>query len=173
MKTWSFSNLRIVKRNKTYVFSLGSWFDQSLVARRQEDYAYRAETKLEFEPSTYQQGAGLVTYYNRYKFHAVILSHGVNGGRVLQVMSCAGDFPGGGLELSEETIPIGDGPVELAVEVDGHAQQFFWRQSGDWELVGPVLNAALISDEGPPGEHQSFTGAFVGMVAYDVTAQRM
>jgi xylan 1,4-beta-xylosidase len=37
--------------------------------------------------------------------------------------------------------------------------------------VGPTLDASLISDEGGRGEHASFTGAFVGMVAHDLTGQ--
>ena len=50
--------------------SIGSWFEQALVARRQEHFAYRAETTLDaFDPDTYQQAAGLATYYNRHKFH--------------------------------------------------------------------------------------------------------
>jgi xylan 1,4-beta-xylosidase len=32
-----------------------------------------------------------------------------------------------------------------------------------------VLNAAVLSDEGGRGEQSSFTGAFVGMVAFDTT----
>ena len=61
------------------------------------------------------------------------------------------------------------GLVELRVEVDHATQQFFWRQEGDWRPIGPALNAAVISDEGGRGEHASFTGAFVGMVAFDVS----
>ena len=52
--------------------SLGSWFEQSLVARRQEHHAYTAHTRVAFDPDTYQQAAGLVTYYNRHKFHALL-----------------------------------------------------------------------------------------------------
>src|SRR6185436_5872426 len=48
--------------------SIGSWFEQSLVARRQEDFAFRAETRVAFDPVTYQQVAGLTYYYNRFKF---------------------------------------------------------------------------------------------------------
>ena len=33
--------------------------------------------------------------------------------------------------------------------------------------VGPVLDASILSDEGGGGEHGSFTGAFVGMAAFD------
>ncbi len=51
-------------------------------------------------------------------------------------------------------------------------QQFYWRQAGsDWQPLGDALDASLISDEGPPGEHVSFAGAFVGMLAYDVMGQ--
>ncbi|NRA99299.1 MAG: glycoside hydrolase family 43 protein [Rhodobacteraceae bacterium] len=152
--------------------SLGSWFDQALVARRQEHAAYHAETQLEFAPDTYQQGAGLTTYYNRYKFHAGILTLDPQLGRVLQVMSCVDDYPKAQLALIGEPIPIEDGPVDLAVEVAGTKQQFFWKQGGAWHPIGGVLSAAPISDEGAPGEHQSFTGAFVGMVAFDTTGRR-
>ncbi|MCB1331818.1 MAG: glycoside hydrolase 43 family protein, partial [Maritimibacter sp.] len=69
-------------------------------------------------------------------------------------------------------IPIADGPVELGVRVDHATQQFFWRQGDDdWHAIGPKLNAAVISDEGGRGEHGSFTGAFVGMVAFDTSGQ--
>jgi xylan 1,4-beta-xylosidase len=30
--------------------SIGSWFEQSLVARRQENFAFRSETSLDFRP---------------------------------------------------------------------------------------------------------------------------
>jgi xylan 1,4-beta-xylosidase len=58
---------------------------------------------------------------------------------------------------------------ELAVAVHGAVQQFWWRQGGDWQRSGTVPDASVISDEGGQGEHASFTGAFVGMVAFDVT----
>ena len=149
--------------------SLGSWFEQALVARRQESHNYRAETTVAFDPLTYQQGAGLTTYYNRYKFHAACVTR-ENDGPALRILSCIGDFPSGGLTLSDPQ-PIAAGPVDLAVEVTGATQQFFWRQARDWQALGNVLDAAVISDEGAPGEHQSFTGAFVGMVAFDQTGQ--
>ena len=34
---------------------------------------------------------------------------------------------------------------------------------------GPPLDASIVSDEAGGGEHRSFTGAFVGMVAFDVS----
>ena len=151
--------------------SLGSWFEQALVARRQEHHSYVAETTLtNFTPWTYQQAAGLTTYYNRHKFHALLVTDEPGQGRVLTIMSCPGNWPDCALTYPlEAPVPIGDGPVELRVTVDGADQQFAWRQGKDWNDIGPALDASVISDEGGRGEHASFTGAFVGMVAFDTS----
>lgn len=152
--------------------SIGSWFEQSLVARRQEEFVYTAETAVEFTPDTYQQAAGLTTYYNRSKFHAALVTHEPGTGRVLTLISCPGDWPEGALTFPADPVPLADGPVDLRVTVDHARQQFWWRQgAGDWRALGPVLDASVISDEGGRGEHASFTGAFVGMVAMDITGQ--
>jgi xylan 1,4-beta-xylosidase len=151
--------------------SLGSWFEQALVARRQEHRRYSAETTLEFTPDTYQQAAGLVTYYNRHKFHAALLTHEPGMGRALVLMSCPGDWPENRLSHPGAPVPLAPGPVHLRVKVDGAAQRFHWRQSGDWAPLGPALDASVISDEGGRGEHASFTGAFVGLVAFDTSGR--
>lgn len=152
--------------------SLGSWFEQSLVARRQEHFAYRAETRVSFEPETYQQAAGLTTYYNRSKFYALMVTHEPNSGRALTLIACPGDWPEGRLVFPlQKPVALTPGPVDLAVSVDHARQQFWYRQGGDWLAVGPQLDASVISDEGGRGEHASFTGAFVGMVAFDITGQ--
>jgi len=153
--------------------SIGSWFEQALVARRQEHLSYDAETVVECAPKTYQQAAGLTTYYNRFKFHSAMISHEAGMGRVLTILSCPGNWPGAGLVYPIAPQPIAAGPVMLKVEVRGAAQQFYWKQAGDWAALGPILDASVISDEGGVGEHASFTGAFVGMVAFDVTGQAM
>lgn len=153
--------------------SIGSWFEQALVARRQEDRRYRAETRLAaFAPDTYQQAAGLVTYYNRSKFHFLAVSWDAALGRSLSILSCPGDWPEGRLAFPlEAPLPVPDGPLDLAVEVDGARQRFLWRADGDWRVLGPQLDASLISDEAGRGEHGSFTGAFVGMMAFDTSGR--
>lgn len=62
---------------------------------------------------------------------------------------------------------LADGPVRVDVAV-GHASQQF---AVNGNAVGSVLDASMISDEGGRGEHASFTGAFAGLVAYDLTGQ--
>ncbi|MDT1985938.1 MAG: glycoside hydrolase family 43 protein [Planktomarina sp.] len=153
--------------------SLGSWFEQALVARRQTDFCYFAETTLAtFNPDNYQQAAGLTTYYNRHKFHALVVSYEAGVGRVLSLISCNGDYPEGALEMP--LVPrsrLVSGPVDLRVDVDHASQQFFYRQGGDWIAIGPPRDASLISDEAGRGEHASFTGAFIGMVAFDTSGK--
>lgn len=152
--------------------SMGSWFEQSLVARRQEHANYTAETTLEFDPQLYQQAAGLTTYYNRFKFHALVVTHEPGSGRCLQILSCPGDYPDGALSLPlSELIAIPEGAISLKVAVTEKTQQFFYRMDSDWQAIGPTLDASCISDEGGRGEHASFTGAFCGMVAFDLTGK--
>ncbi|MFZ1679885.1 MAG: glycoside hydrolase family 43 protein [Rhizobiaceae bacterium] len=151
--------------------SIGSWFEQALVARRQQHLRYAAETEVEFEPATYQQCAGLTTYYNRFKFHALMLTHEPGLGRALTIQSVPGDYPDGTMRFPMgRPAPVPEGTLRLRVEVDRHRQQFFWCRPGDdWQAIGPELDASVISDEGGRGEHGSFTGAFVGMAAFDLT----
>ena len=159
-------HLRLVARK-----SIGSWFEQALVARRQEHFVYRAETELDFRPQSFQQAAGIAAYYNRHKFHFLALTWRENLGRVLTILSCEADYPDGNLSfpLAEPVLLDRDGPVRLAVAVEREKLQFSFAKAGEWRNVGPVLDASLLSDEAGRGEHGSFTGAFVGMAAFDTS----
>ena len=154
--------------------SIGSWFEQALVARRQEHHRFRAETVIEFDPENYQQVAGLTHYYNRYKFHALGVTWHETLGHCLTILSCPGTYPSGALTFpAGEGISIPKGPLHLAVEVNDNDLQFFWKHhlAEDWQPIGPVLDGGVVSDEGGVGEHGSFTGAFVGMFAFDITGE--
>lgn len=166
--TFTGEALRLIGRE-----SIGSFFEQSLVARRQEDFAFRAETTLAaFAPSTYQQSAGLTLYYNRHKFHYLSVSwDDALQGRVLTIMSCPGDWPDGRMSFPlAEPVPLpASGALRLAAEVNGTVLQFHADTGSGWQPVGPVLDASIVSDEAGRGEHGSFTGAFVGMLAFDTS----
>ncbi len=151
--------------------SVGSWFEQALVARRQEHFRFRAETSVDFAPESFQQAAGLVLYYNRHKFHMLAVTHDALLGRVLTVMSCLGDWPDGRLSFAlDAPIPLpADGPVRLAADVDHASLKFSYDSGSGWEMLSPELDASIVSDEAGRGEHGSFTGAFVGMIAFDTS----
>ncbi len=156
--------LRLIGRE-----SIGSWFEQALIARRQEEANIDASTTVQADPPNFQRAAGMVHYYNRHKFHAAWVTRDAKGALVLQQVSCAGDVAEA-LTFGA-SVPIAGGPITISAEVRGAALQFFWQQQGARQAFGPALDAALISDEGGAGEHASFTGAFIGMFAMDLTGQ--
>ncbi|MBL4892213.1 MAG: hypothetical protein JKX91_10395 [Rhizobiaceae bacterium] len=47
------------------------------------------------------------------------------------------------------------------------------KSDDDWIAIGQQLDASLISDEAGRGAHGSFTGAFIGMMAFDITGQKL
>ena len=135
--------------------------------------SFEPETELEFAPSDFQQAAGLVLYYDRFKFHFLALTRDESIGRALTIVSCAGNYPEGRLTFPTLPIPLEPGPVRLRASVDHAELQFAWSAADDrergWTPIGPTLDASLISDEAGGGEHRSFTGAFVGMAAFDIS----
>jgi xylan 1,4-beta-xylosidase len=163
--------------------SIGSWFTQALVARRQQAFRYTAETGLEFAPVSFQQAAGLCCYYNAHKYHYLYVSADARGRRFIDVMSCRGDpthavaWPLREGHTDPETfderfaLPA-EGPVRLRCEVDQHRLRFLWAvDDGDWQAMPVTLDYSVISDEGGKGEHSSFTGAFVGMCCQDLSGR--
>ncbi|MBI5719314.1 MAG: glycoside hydrolase family 43 protein [Burkholderiales bacterium] len=152
--------------------SIGSWFEQSLVARRQEDFVFRAETELDFDPRNHQQLAGLTHYYNQNKFHLLAVTWHEVRGRVLTIFSSPADWPDGRLSfaLDEPARLPAQGSVRLGMVVDHERLQCrFALPGGDWQDLGPPLDASLVSDESGRGAYGSFTGAFVGMVCCDMS----
>lgn len=150
--------------------TIGSWFRQSLVARRQQSHCYSAATVLEFEAEHFQQMAGLVCYYNSTKFHYLYLSHDETVGKHLRVMSCLPDST----QADAFTPPIalpGGKPVHLRVEVDYERLHFAYRVEGadhDWRWLPEQFDASILSDEASMPGLPNFTGAFVGMACQDL-----
>ena len=158
--------LRLIGRE-----SIGSWFEQALVARRQTHFSCDAEVTVDFSPVDERQFAGLTGYYGRYNFHYLTVTAHSDGQRELLIMSSMASFPDGKLTFPAAPVSIpNDGPVQLKLEIRGAALQFFYALGlGEWQTVGPVLDASLLSDEcGGHAEHGSFTGAFVGMACSDL-----
>jgi len=154
--------------------SIGSWFEQALVAARQTEWVCAAETEVTFAPESYQQMSGLAAYYNRTQFHYLAVTMDPEtGGRALNILSCA-DWPEGRV-----TYPLGEmvalpeaGSVRLRLEINHAELQFFYAVGeGSFRAIGPVLDASILSDEGVRGEHSNFTGNFVGVAAQDLTGR--
>ena len=151
--------------------SIGSWFEQALVARRQTHFSYDAETSLDFAPTDERTMAGLTAYYGRYNFFYLAVTAHSDGLRELLIMSSEASFPDGKLRFPAAPVQIPNtGTVRLALTIRGPALQFFYALgTGELTPIGPVLDASILSDEcGGHAEHGSFTGAFVGVAAHDL-----
>lgn len=152
--------------------SIGSWFEQALVARRQTHFSYDAETVIDFSPEDERHFAGLTAYYSRYNFFYITVTGDEDGNREIMLLSSEVSFPNGNLEtpIPEPVCIPKEGKVKLALTIRGANLQFYYALEGQ-ELtpVGPVYDASIISDEcGGHLAHGSFTGAFVGMAASDL-----
>ena len=112
--------------------TIGSQFEQTLVARRQQDFCFTASTRMEFQPEHFQQAAGLVLYYNATKFHYLHLTEDETIGRHLRVMSCAPDV--GDSFSPPIPLPPGTADVELRMDVDFERLIFSYRLRGQtWQ----------------------------------------
>ncbi|GHA22512.1 glycoside hydrolase 43 family protein [Devosia pacifica] len=151
--------------------SIGSWFEQALVARRQTHFSYDAETVIDFQPVDERQFAGLTAYYSRYNFFYLTLTAHSDGNRELLIMSSEKSFPDGKLDYPGGPVSIpNQGKVRLALTIRGPELQFYFAlENEQLQPIGPVLDASIVSDEcGGHAEHGSFTGAFVGVAASDL-----
>jgi xylan 1,4-beta-xylosidase len=156
--------------------SFGSWFRQSLIARRQQAFCFTATTQLEFEPDTLQQAAGLICYYNAQKFHYLNVTCDEDGNKHLAVISCLGEerynlaYP----VASSRRVPLPrGGAVWLRAQVAFGSLRFSWSLDGErWTMGEGELDYSLISDEAGRGYTKSFTGAFVGMACHDISGRR-
>ncbi|SER71549.1 xylan 1,4-beta-xylosidase [Tranquillimonas rosea] len=153
--------------------SPGSQFEHALVARRQTEIAFTAETEIDMQPGDYQHFAGLVAWYGRFKFHYLAVTANEAGERVLTVYSCPADWPDARITLPIAPIPLpGEAPVRLGCDVDGAVLRFrYAREGGDWRDLGIALDQSAISDEAGNGPGNNFTGAFVGMCAHDTSGR--
>jgi xylan 1,4-beta-xylosidase len=152
--------------------SIGSWFEQALVARRQTHFSYDAETVVDFSPEDERQFAGLTAYYCRFNFFYLTLTADADGNRELLLQTSEASWPDGNLKTpfrAPVSLPA-EGKVRLALSIRGDALQFSFALEGE-ELkpVGPVYEASILSDEcGGHQAHGSFTGAFVGVACSDL-----
>jgi xylan 1,4-beta-xylosidase len=78
-----------------------------------------------------------------------------------------------------ESIPLADGPVDLALEFSHDTYQFHYRQDGqDWQAIGPALDTKMLSDEYATrfvngfASSFGFTGNFVGIACQDLSGAR-
>ena len=157
--------------------SLSSKFRQSLIARRVQAMHTITETCVEFDPSSYQQMAGLVCYYNTYHYYYLNVYGNDDGKRKMLGIYAVDKYEPS--EPAEEPIDItGAKKVWLKVDYNGAELQFYYATEQDnWNKIGPVLDGSILSDEYVRDENvryrAAFTGAFVGMCCQDLSGRKL
>ncbi|WP_020209778.1 glycoside hydrolase family 43 protein [Gilvimarinus chinensis] len=150
--------------------SLGSHFESSLVALRQDSLSCEAGAVVEFNPENFQQMAGLVCYYNSQKFHYLYISHDEALGKQLAIMSCDAKL---GLEASFPMAPIAlesNKKIHLKAVIRRAELTFSYRyDDSEWCELPVTLDYRHLSCEAGKGEGASFTGTFIGMACQDLT----
>ena len=138
-----------------------SFYEQGLLARRQTDFCFEAETKIEYEPDYFQQMAGLCYRYDEKTQYLLSVTHDEIKGKVLVVHVIMPE----GLERGFELPLPKDKPVWLKVSIENSYGFFSYSLDGKiWHKIRPRIEAWKISDE---YSGLGFTGAFVGMFCVD------
>lgn len=149
--------------------SLGSCYDQSLVARRQQAFSYDAETALEFQPDTFQQMAGLVVLYDINNFFYCNVTWEEELGKVLTVSACS---KGRYTVLSISPVALNEiERVYIKAEMRYDQLRFLYSLDGEsWNQIGGYFDSSILSDDYM--EPVQFTGAFVGLCCQDLSGLR-
>lgn len=151
--------------------SLGSWFEQSLLARRQQAFCFSAQTQLDFAPSSKQHMAGLVCYYNSKKYFYLHITHDKKLGRVLDVAMCCNNWHSQYPLASPIQLPE-SGEVTLKADVVYDRLVFSYATGDKFTELPLELDYSVLCDEvGDGGADANFTGAFVGIGCQDLDNQ--
>ncbi len=143
-----------------------SCFEQSLLARRQTEFDFVAETKFEYNPTNFQHFAGMVYRYDEQTQYLCVVTHNEQKGKVIQVLTI---MPEGFVRDME--FPLDETkPIWIRLEVHKDKGFFYWSQDGkSFRQIRPLLDASKLSDE---YGGQGFTGAFVGMFCVDMVSYK-
>ena len=155
--------------------SLSSFFYQSLIARQVQAFHIEVSTCVEFEPTTYQQMAGLVCYYNTSHFHYLHILGDESGNRkFLNIISYDNFRP---TELEEYIEITTIKRVYLKAVFNRATIQFYYATTeNDCQKIGNELDGSILSDDyistGSNRYRPAFTGVFVGLCCQDLSGQR-
>ncbi|CDQ38496.1 MULTISPECIES: glycoside hydrolase family 43 protein [Virgibacillus] len=151
--------------------SLTSKFTQGFIARRWQHFNFTAETKVSFQPETFQQAAGLVNYYNTKNWTALQITWNEIKGRILDLTICDNFSLTQPLGDNRISIPDDIQYVYLRVDVNTTVYEYAYSLDGEtWTKIPVKLPSYKLSDDYIHGGG-FFTGAFVGMQCQDTSGQ--
>lgn len=152
--------------------SLESLHKQSLVGRRREHWKFMAETRLRFEPDTFQHMAGMALYYDTTNYFYACVSRDELRGKCVFLIECRH----GNIRIVGEITPLTEGKmVTLKMEVDGENADFFWSEDGEqFFRMGQTLDATQLSDDFYQEDVHGlrFTGTFIALCCQDLQSHQ-
>lgn len=141
-----------------------SLFEQALIARRQQNFTYMAETVIEFEPENFRQMAGLICLHDVENYYYLNISGREKNEKHLTVLCC----DNGTYTFSGEINVQRQKRIYLRANVDHTRLLFTYSFDGtNWSHIGEVYDMRVLSDEHSNCNH--FTGAFVGICCQDLS----
>ena len=151
--------------------SLESKFEQSIIARRQQAFAYTAETRMEFMPENCLQMAGLVCIYNTNNYYYLRLTRDDTKGKFsLGILAANNGDYSESMDQDENIFFDAVESLELKAELTCSELLFYYRlKTQDWTAIGKVYDASKLSDDYIYPHEMAFTGAFVGLCCQDLS----
>src|SRR5690606_37542346 len=130
----------------------------SFIARRQQHITGEASTKMEFEPASSDEFAGLVAFQSEKNHYAIGKTLSEGGKSVVQLIK-SGDEP---TVLAENELNGMEGPVYLKVTFDkGNYAFYFATEEDNWRLVQDNVDGTFLSTRVSGG----FVGTTLGLYA--------
>jgi len=156
-------------------YSLQSCFDQSLVGFRLLHHRCFVSARLDFNPASFQQRAGLVLFYNTSNYYYLYITGSDDGSREAGILACDNRE---NREILKRPIPVPrGGAVVLGAILDTTQLRFsIAHDSVRGEVaVGPAVDATILSDDypGEGGLEIAFTGAFAGLCSQDSSSRNV
>jgi xylan 1,4-beta-xylosidase len=127
------------------------------------------QTRLEFEPRSFQQAAGLGCFYDDECFYLAQVTWDERAGKCLKLL---GSERGKLSDWTQEPVRLGKKATSLRAELAGERFQLSYSEDGTlFTPLGPELDLTLLSDEAT-SLGLGFTGTLATLFAYDLSGRR-
>lgn len=146
---------------------------QSLVARRVDSFISSTTLKMEFNPFTFQQMAGLTVFYDTFNFYYLYLSHYDENNNELRVLS-RNNLIFNDHVVNKILIPKNKS-IWLKCEINNYRLDFLYSLDGN-NFINIVsnLDCSNLSDEAYSLiGHEGHTGTFIGMACQDLSGNHL
>ena len=146
---------------------------QSLVARRLDSFVSSSTIKMEFNPFTFQQMAGLTVFYDTFNFYYLYLSHYDENNNELRVLS-RNNLVFSDHIVNKILIPKNQS-IWLKCEINHLSLDFLYSLDGkNFIKIVSNLDCSNLSDEAYSLiGHEGHTGTFVGVACQDLSGNHL